>query len=317
MFCDAAIHQNYSVSRRTTGKQVKKYSRYPPQVWYVTIISANAFCSPLTIRCCSSTWRVTICSIKSQLPRVFTARSPALEQRIPAGTIQPQAKESLPGITPTTIDGMIAKVWEDPALAKYKDNPAVRARVEAAVNTAYAKYQDVFDRYLPIATQTGGTAGALAADLLYFFSGGIGGFVKLYTVGSRAALELPTMLRIAEKEGAYQGTVDIVTFFAKKAASFFVPFIGPLLDLGSVKNYAREAVAREAIAEAREYVRAEVTQPVPEPLLKLDDLKNAKLSPGLMERLKGVIVGGIIRPKAEYDKRFYGAAAPGLAYAVG
>jgi len=157
--------------------------------------------------------------------------------------------------TPMTLEGMIAKVSDDKVIAEHLDDARVKQKVETVVKEKFAKYEDILRKKLPLAAQTAGTGATFGADIVQLLSGGAASYFKLYAVGARAALEAPTMIKTAYREGLYHGIKDTAWFAAKKAASFFLPFIGPLIDAGSAKNYARDAVVREARKELRRYLK--------------------------------------------------------------
>lgn len=161
--------------------------------------------------------------------------------------------------SPDSFEGIIDRVKDDPVIAKYLEDEKVVNKIDEIVDQNYKKYEKVLDGYAPTAAQIGGTAGGLGADLLYVLSGGLGGMIKLYTVGAKAVMEAPTMMKIAYNEGAYHGTIDTLKFFAKKALSFFLPG-GSVIDLGSVKNYARDAIVRESRNEMRKYLKQDYVQ---------------------------------------------------------
>ena len=97
--------------------------------------------------------------------------------------------------TPTTLDGMMAKVKGDSKISENIDDQRVQKKIDEVVRANYSKYEDVLSK--GDLARNVGTAGTLGADALYVASGGLGSFIKLYTVAGRTAVELPDMLRIA------------------------------------------------------------------------------------------------------------------------
>lgn len=203
---------------------------------------------------------------EAQIPETYTVSDTDDYQPEPAPeTAKPKRKGlwsrvkklARKSTTPMTLKGMIAKVSDDRKLSEFMDDPRMQKKVEEIVGKKFAKYKSELKGYIPAAAQIGGTKAALGADALYVLSGGIGWPIKNYAVGARGVAELPTMLRTAYKEGLYHGIGDTAVFGLKKAVSLFTPFIGTLIDLGSVKNYARNAVVRESVKEARKYLKKE------------------------------------------------------------